>query len=934
MASEKYRRQEIDFLEKENASLMDKLEDAEVAKGEALKKLKACEGKDQQLRDELAGVRDKVRILQEKLRADEMEQVAKDKHMVVLKERNNSMLSMLEQEEAKTKAFNEKIAILEKKNRKLAAVRDEFDSAKAKIETQVSSAKTKSADKIANTKQQRMLNETLRANIQNTEAKTRVDIEAMGQALQVVDQRNMEYLTRINKQESKAQVLQGDKAHFEGEIAKIRADIDELQQQLQGDEEGRTNFERQRGQVELSIEALEVQADTLKKALGTAERANEQLQEENRSSAERSRETADKVYALMDSLRLNQVELKKQEAENAARDKKVHQLERQAHNLASKISMEVDARVLAEQERKEADAERNVLKKKNKRIQDAVTQCQQTQEQIEKEITETNTKVSEAQTQNAFLTSRIDSQDEEKNAFKSEIKKASDKISQITKENGELADEIDAIEEKYTVMSSDKVAFAKELEYIKREDVLDDAGRKRPILIQSAESDLLEKLQINEFLFDAQQARNPVPPMIEKIAQLLAMLHDAQQRSDQYLGDLSKSNGIVTALRQKNLQLYSETQMFESFKTRALSRYVMNLIEGDLTSDMHLDSLSFGQREISEMINLFERYDATDKVFVLTLVDNGLDDESVNTLLQLIFKLPYLKLLDLRRNCISPESIQRIHNQLKTMEGITAVVPTANGVLNVQSGNQLRLSINVDEQLPREAIAKEIDFSVQPELNAQDADPFLETKGGTSHHPWTSTANNITQRSPQQAVPDPSAVELKKPSALPIRSEAPLDGPPVGQGGPGNVANLNKKAGAAAKRAPDGGPKKRQQKRAKAAPPPALESDPMVRPREQQAAHPSSPAPGMRRSLSAGAPDAGSRNQTRPGVDLRPPSQSGRAAEPEGMSASRGPGAGAERRPARSTAPAGHLGAHMGARAGSMPTLRKPPPIGGRRPPR
>ena len=42
-----------------------------------------------------------------------------------------------------------------------------------------------------------------------------------------------------------------------------------------------------------------------------------------------------------------------------------------------------------------------------------------------------------------------------------------------------------------------------ELEYVKREDVLDESGRQRPILIQSNESNLLEKLHINEFLYEA-----------------------------------------------------------------------------------------------------------------------------------------------------------------------------------------------------------------------------------------------------------------------------------------------------------------------------------------------------------------------------------------------------------------------------------------------
>ena len=102
----------------------------------------------------------------------------------------------------------------------------------------------------------------------------------------------------------------------------------------------------------------------------------------------------------------------------------------------------------------------------------------------------------------------------------------------------------DAMEEEVANAINDKDQYQQELEYIKREDVLDEAGRQRPIMIQSTDSDLVDRLQVNEFLYEAQQARNPVPPMIEKIAQLLAMLHEGQDRSDQCLADLSKSNSL------------------------------------------------------------------------------------------------------------------------------------------------------------------------------------------------------------------------------------------------------------------------------------------------------------------------------------------------------------------------------------------------------
>jgi hypothetical protein len=53
--------------------------------------------------------------------------------------------------------------------------------------------------------------------------------------------------------------------------------------------------------------------------------------------------------------------------------------------------------------------------------------------------------------------------------------------------------------------------------------------------------------------YSAQQARNPVPMIIEKISHLLELLHTATTQSDQYLVDLQKSNSFLQALRQKNM---------------------------------------------------------------------------------------------------------------------------------------------------------------------------------------------------------------------------------------------------------------------------------------------------------------------------------------------------------------------------------------------
>jgi len=806
MAHEGFRGAEINFLQEQNKDVLEHLERVERERDSALEVVRDWEDKDRNLSGELTVVRNKIHVLNDEIQQGKTEVIAKDEHIRVLSEQNKQMLDLLEIEETKTKEKTQETVVLNQQNRKLKQIADEFEHAKEAIAKQVAEAKDQAMALIEQVRSQRQLNETLRADIANTEAQSKVDIEALEQALKVVNAKNMEYVGRINKQETKEQGLQSEVETLREETENLRNDIHDLKRQLEGDEEEQKSFEKNKGNVQQQIEATEAQIDALKKALSSAERANEHLQQENRQSAERYRETADKVYALMDSLRLNQVELKKQEAENNVKDKKINSLEKQAQNCQAKISLETDAKTVAEQEKREAEQESGLLKKKNRKVEESISVSQKATEKAEAEIQDLNEKINALQTQNAYLASRIDAQEEEKNSLKAELKKESDRLADLTRTNTSLRDGIEKLDEVLKNSKSDKSQLQAELEFIKREDVLDETGRQRPILIQSTESNLIERLQINEFLFEAQQARNPVPPMVEKIAQMLELLHTGQSQADQYLNDLSRSNSLLSALRQKNMILFEKTQMFESFKTRALLKYVMNLTEANMNTDLHLDGLSFGPREVSEMLNLLQRYKATNSVYILSLCDNGLEDESVNIVLQLIFALPYLKSIDLRKNYFSNDAIRQIESQCRTMEGITGVIKSANMVINVHSGNQLRLSIDVGDQMAGKPTSNAMEFEADKTLNLSEADPFLAGPGGVTRP----GALQAPQQS-QMAVADPAAADagmggtgkIKKPGAgggpgggpgMPgMGGEPPeMGGVPVGLGGPGDVSSLGR----------------------------------------------------------------------------------------------------------------------------------------------
>jgi hypothetical protein len=828
MAHEGFRGAEINFLQEQNRDVLESLERVERERDSALTIVQDWEEKDRQLSDELQVVRNKIQVLNDEIQQGKTEVIAKDEHIRVLSEQNKQMLDLLEIEETKTKEKTQETVVLSQQNKKLKQIADEFEHAKEAIAKQVAEAKDQAMALIEQVRNQRHLNETLRADIANTEAQSKVDIEALEQALKVVNARNMEYITRINKQETKEQGLQSEVETLREETENLRNDINELKRQLEGDEDDQKDFEKNKGNVQQQIEATEAQIDALKKALSSAERANEHLQQENRQSAERYRETADKVYALMDSLRLNQVELKKQEAENTVKDKKINSLEKQAQNCQAKISLEMDAKTVAEQEKREAEQESGLLKKKNRKVEESISVSQKATEKAEAEIQDLNEKINALQTQNAYLASRIDAQEEEKNSLKAELKKESDRLADLTRNNTQLRDGIEKLDEILKNSKSDKAQLTAELEYIKREDVLDDTGRQRPILIQSTESNLIERLQINEFLFEAQQARNPVPPMVEKVAQMLELLHTGQSQADQYLNDLSRSNSLLSALRQKNMILFEKTQMFESFKTRALLKYVMNLTEAGTCSDLHLDGLAFGPREISEMLSLMQRYKATDQVFVLSLVDNGLEDESMNIILQMMFAFPYLRSLDLRKNYFTNDAIRQLESQVRTMEGITGVIKTANMEVNVHSGNQLRLCIQVGEQMAGKPGQMAMEFEADKKLNHDEADPFLTSPSGI-----TRPAALQAPQTSQMAVSDPAAADavgmgtsgkVRKPGGMQpgaMGDEPQVGGVPVGLGGPGDVSSLGRDKKGRDSTLPSVG-KPKPGRRSKAPPPPPV----------------------------------------------------------------------------------------------------------------
>ncbi len=88
------------------------------------------------------------------------------------------------------------------------------------------------------------------------------------------------------------------------------------------------------------------------------------------------------------------------------------------------------------------------------------------QEKAGKHIIELNENINALQTQNAYLASRIDGQEEEKNSLKGEIKKGSDRFSEFTKTNNGIRDEINTLDASLTELRDLILNLRAELEYV------------------------------------------------------------------------------------------------------------------------------------------------------------------------------------------------------------------------------------------------------------------------------------------------------------------------------------------------------------------------------------------------------------------------------------------------------------------------------------
>lgn len=790
-----FRTNNVKFLQDQNKEATRALDRLEEERDEAFAAIAKWEERRRQIQQEYTQLQEKLADTEDKCNISAAEIHKRDEQIRVLSEQNRSLLDMLEQEEKLSKERENQVRDLSGKQDKLQKISDEYDYVKATGNQQLTGAYNEIAKFEEDLRNARNETEQLKEAERNFAAQAKADVEALEAKLKESKDKNVSFLQQIQHNEVHEHRLSEA-------IQRLRETLDELSVQKKGikmqldmDVDNRDKWMQSKAEVERRKDSLEKMVDALRQALRSAEGQNTKMQEENKAGAENFRQLGDKVYALMDQLRQHQTDLRKQEVSGTEKQKKIGMLDKQASNLQQNLQMEVDAKLAAESEARNAAQMQALLQKKNKMLEEALQLALKAQEKVEKRLLELQEKTEALQTQNEYLATRIDGNEEDKGALRYELRRGEDELRQATATNGQLIQQHAEADDKFNDVEAEKAAVRAELDYIKREDMLDETGRTKPILIES-DSKLIERLQINEFLYSAQQAQNPLPMLVEKISHVLEMLHTSQSQSDLYLQDLQRSNSMLQALRAKNVLLYEKVQMCETWKMRALLKIASNEFEmrssvkGHKSSIkeghmLYLDGLQYTNKEITELKKLIQNYMKQDTVKEIRLQDNNLDSTAVPLLCEIMDLCPYLVKLDLKRNKLDEQALADLQTYIERIPGVTSITKDpATGDLRAKSGNQVRLVVSVEDQSPPDpdAPASPMAADLAGDQAAAATDGFLASAAG------------LTSQNKLQGLDGPSGLGGK--SSIPQKAGGA--GKPAG--GPGALPSPSSKSAGGAKR--------------------------------------------------------------------------------------------------------------------------------------
>ena len=540
------------------------------------------------------------------------------------------------------------------------------------------------------------------------ESQLNLDIELVRNNLAVLSKKNVSISGSISESAKSISAHVTKVSELKLAIQELQLAQNALRSELEGTISERAEFIAVRAEYQQRLRHAESVHDSNKAVLAGKEKELDALASGKRDQDKRLRELRDKEYSLLDSIRQSQVEVRKMESELSHLTKKVIS--------SSKIVESADKRLEAIVSKMEAGRiELSQLRGEKLRSEQAVFRFTDQLGKIllafkkrEAELHDLDAKIPTVSAAHDQLKAKSESTDYDKNQMAVEVSQAEDALAGMTAIADRSCFELKNEELERASLQEALDSLTAECNRIKRVNL---NLTKTPVLIQSNEhSNLLDRLQINPFLKYSQSQLQPIPLLVDKISEVLALLQATQDKADLALAEMSKANAVISAMRQMSMQLVDDQQTLTAFKQDSVRAFVANILnDGRKMLTLPLDSLQVTDKELTEALNVIRATESTAKVSRILLATNRVGDSALTILMQIIFELPYLSYIGLRRNFLSGSTIQSLVNQLRSMDGITSVAATANDVqtglvsqsgliIEARSGKLVRIAIDVTEQ--------------------------------------------------------------------------------------------------------------------------------------------------------------------------------------------------------------------------------------------
>lgn len=576
-----------------------------------------------------------------------------------------------------------------------------------------------------------------------------VDAEMIRNHSEMLEKKNRMLLENIAKHEKLWAIETSRISDMKNALQDVREQQAGLRIKLGATLEEREEFVRQRAELNQRVRHAQSVHESNLSIFANKESELETLVAKRREQDKHIREVRDKEYMILEKIRQTQVDLKKTESENS-------HIARKAES-ASKLRDSASAR-LKELKSKidEALAETTNLKNEKLKLEQATFESAEALQSLRLLSTKRNNELRRVEDElapavviQAQLRNQLESSQFDRNQADVDLQILRRKLEAESTNYQQTEFELRDQELTQAELLNQVESLRGELSRVTR--TRESSGVSQPYLIKPADQNvnLLDRLQINQFLKYAQSMLQPIPPIVEKISEILGLLQSTQDKSDMALVELARSNAIVAALRRVALELSEKSENLDAFKSRSMRTYITNAIEEDASSriSLNIESLSVAKGELEVIFETITRLDAAERISEIRLNDNLISDTALPVLMRIIFDFPYLAHLQVARNQLSQQGVTMLINQLKTMDGITAVTvtlgkepvqlgrisnPPIGALIEARSGKLLRVVLDATQQSEKQALEPPVPKA--PVIDSE-IDRYLSSPAGIQETP-------------------------------------------------------------------------------------------------------------------------------------------------------------------------------------------------------